>query len=215
MPSGTTFLFFAVASLGLLVVPGPAVLYIITRSVEQGRQVGFASVLGVHIGTTVHIVAAAAGLSALLVSSATAFSAVKYAGAAYLIVLGLRRLLGRHPAGEQAPVRGHDARQAFVQGIFVNVLNPKTALFFLAFLPPFLDPRRGPVFVQVILLGLTFMALGIVSDGSYALAASAVAKRVRDRRRALGRGQRVSGVVYIGLGVLAALSPRHPARAGH
>ena len=109
-------------------------------------------------------------------------------------------------------MRGDSARQAFVQGIVVNVLNPKTALFFLAFLPPFLDPGRGPVFVQVILLGLTFIALGVISDGSYALAASAVAKRVRDRRRVLNRGQRASGVVYIALGVLAALSPRHPAR---
>jgi threonine/homoserine/homoserine lactone efflux protein len=215
VPSGSTFLLFAAASLGLLVVPGPAVLYIVTRSVEQGRRAGFASVLGVHIGTTVHILAAAAGLSALLVSSATAFSAVKYAGAAYLIALGLRRLLGRRPPEDQARVRGDDARQAFVQGIVVNVLNPKTALFFLAFLPPFLDPSRGPVFVQVILLGLTFIALGVISDGSYALAASAVAKRVRDRRRVLNRGQRASGVVYIALGVLAALSPRHPARAGH
>lgn len=205
MPSGSTFLLFAAASLGLLVVPGPAVLYIVTRSVEQGRQVGLASVLGVHIGTTVHILAAAAGLSALLVSSATAFSAVKYAGAAYLIVLGLRRLFGRRPA-EQPQVRGNGVRQAFLQGIVVNVLNPKTALFFLAFLPPFLDPRRGPVFIQVILLGLTFMALGVLSDGSYAIAASAVAKRVRDRRKVLARGQRASGLVYIALGVLAAFS---------
>jgi threonine/homoserine/homoserine lactone efflux protein len=222
VPSLSTFVLFAAASLALLVVPGPAVLYIVTRSVEQGRQAGLASVLGVHTGTIVHVLAAAAGLSALLVSSASAFTVVKYAAAAYLVILGLRRLLAaprvrmdERPSSLRLAGRAvtSPARRAFVHGVVVNVLNPKTALFFLAFLPPFLDPHRGPVFVQVLLLGLTFIALGLLSDGSYALAASAVASRLR-RHSVHARGQRASGIVFIALGVVAALTPRHPAHAG-
>jgi threonine/homoserine/homoserine lactone efflux protein len=208
MPTLTTIMFFALAALALLVVPGPAVLYIVTRSVESGRRVGLASVAGVHVGTVVHVLAAAAGLSALLVSSATAFALVKYAGAAYLVVLGVRRLLERHDAvtPEPAPT---SPRRAFAQGVVVNVLNPKTALFFLAFLPPFLDPRRGPVFVQVLVLGLTFIAIGLLSDSAYALAAALLA----GRWRAVRVGRRVSGLVYIGLGLVAAVTPR-AARTG-
>lgn len=215
VPRPSTFALFAAASLALLVVPGPAVLYIVARSAEQGRRVGLASVAGVHVGTVVHVLAAAAGLSALLVSSAGAFSVVKYAGAAYLIVLGLRRLLSRPAADpERAGPRPASAGRAFRQGVVVNVLNPKTALFFLAFLPPFLDPARGPLFVQVVLLGLTFIALGLASDGAYALLASYAATRWRRRQRVARLGERASGLVYVGLGVLAALTPRHtPARS--
>jgi threonine/homoserine/homoserine lactone efflux protein len=213
VPAPSTFALFAAASLALLVVPGPAVLYIVTRSVEHGRRVGLASVAGVHAGTVVHVVAAAAGLSALLVSSAAAFATVKYAGAAYLVLIGLRRLLRRSSDGEPAAdavTGGSSAAGAFRQGVVVNVLNPKTALFFLAFLPPFLDPGRGPLFTQVVLLGLTFILLGFVSDGAYALLASYLAVRWRARRRAARVGERLSGLVYVALGVLAALTPRHP-----
>ena len=210
MPTPSTFALFAGASLALLVVPGPAVLYIVTRSAEQGRRAGLASVAGVHVGTVVHVVAAAAGLSALLVSSAAAFAVVKYAGAAYLVVLGLRRLLGRGSdrAGADAP-RSPSPARAFRQGVVVNVLNPKTALFFLAFLPPFLDPARGPLFGQVLVLGMTFITLGLLSDGTYALLASYAATRWRGRERTARIGERASGAIYVGLGVLAALTPRH------
>jgi threonine/homoserine/homoserine lactone efflux protein len=208
VPRPSTFALFAAASFALLVIPGPAVLFIVTRSVEQGRRVGLASVAGVHGGTIVHVVAAAAGLSAILVSSAVAFTTVKYAGAAYLIVLGLRRLFGRgSPEQAQSDPSAASAGRAFRQGVVVNVLNPKTALFFLAFLPPFLDPDRGPLFIQVLVLGLTFIALGLLSDGAYALAASYVAQRWR-RGRAARVGHRTSGLIYIGLGVLAALTRR-------
>lgn len=214
MPSPATIGLCAVASLALLVIPGPAVLFIVTRSVEHGRRVGLASVVGVHLGTLVHVAAAALGLSALLVSSATAFGVVKYVGAAYLAGLGLHRLLSRPEPGAAAAAdplaRAGSVRSALAQGAVVNVLNPKVALFFLAFLPPFLDPHRGPVATQVIVLGLTYLLLGICSDGAYALAAAAIAGRLRGRDRLVRRGRRASGVVYLGLGLLAALTPRLP-----
>ena len=213
MPSLTTFGLCALASLALLVIPGPAVLFIVTRSVEHGRRVGLASVVGVHLGTLVHVGAAAAGLSALLVSSATAFSVVKYVGAAYLICLGLHRLVSRPAAPEVDPLaRAGSVRAALAQGAVVNILNPKVALFFLAFLPPFVDPHRGAVAGQVVVLGLLYLLLGVVSDGAYALTAAAIAKRVR-RGPLLRRGRRASGVVYVALGVLAAVTPRHAGAA--
>ena len=131
---------FVAAALLLLVTPGPAVLYIVARSVDQGRAAGLVSALGVHAGTLVHIAAAAAGLSVLLAASATLFSLVKYLGAAYLIFLGVRRLLDRTPLGGPGQTRAIPWRRAFLDGAIVNVLNPKTALFFLAFLPQFVDP---------------------------------------------------------------------------
>jgi threonine/homoserine/homoserine lactone efflux protein len=217
MPRVSTWAVFAAATLAILLVPGPAVLYIVTRSLEHGRRTGLRSVVGIHVGTSVHVVAAALGLSALLVSSAVAFSVVKYVGAAYLITIGVRRLLAPRPA-EEAPVKARsDPSRAFAQGVVVNILNPKTALFFLAFMPQFLDPARGPVFVQVLVLGMTFITLGLICDSGYALVASFVADRWRGRRaqRRAMRAERLSGLVYIGLGVLAAVTPRHtsPARA--
>jgi threonine/homoserine/homoserine lactone efflux protein len=214
VPSVATFGLVALASLALLVIPGPAVLFIVTRSVENGRRLGLASVAGVHLGTLVHVSAAAAGLSALLVASATAFSVVKYAGAAYLVGLGLHRLLApptrSEPRGDDPLASARTIRSAVTQGAVVNILNPKVALFFLAFLPPFVDPRRGSVASQVLLLGLTYLLLGLLSDGAYALAASAIARRVRSRGGLIRRGRRASGVVYLALGALAALAPRHP-----
>jgi threonine/homoserine/homoserine lactone efflux protein len=221
VPSASTLTVFAAATLALLLIPGPAVLYVVTRSVEHGRRVGLASVLGVHVGTSVHVTAAALGLSALLVSSAAAFSVVKYAGAAYLILVGVRRLLTAPVAGQSGVSEAAGAagaagapRRAFAQGVVVNVLNPKTALFFLAFLPQFLDPARGPLVPQVLVLGATFIALGLICDSGYALTASYLAGRWRGRAAAarVGRAERLSGLVYVGLGVLAAVTPRHPAR---
>jgi threonine/homoserine/homoserine lactone efflux protein len=225
MPTASTFGLCALASLALLVIPGPAVLFIVTRSLEHGRRVGLASVVGVHLGTLVHVGAAAVGLSALLVSSAAAFAAVKYAGAAYLVALGLHRLLRRAAPDASADPLASAAsvRRALGQGALVNVANPKVGLFFLAFLPPFVDPGRGPVAVQVVLLGLTYLALGLLSDAAYALAASTLAastlaastpaggfRRRGGRRPPLSRrGRRATGVVYVLLGVLAALTPRH------
>ncbi|HMI28241.1 MAG TPA: LysE family translocator [Gaiellaceae bacterium] len=191
--------------MALLVIPGPAVLYVVVQGAEQGRRVGLASVAGIHLGTLVHVAAATVGLSALIVASSLAFNVVKYAGAAYLIYLGIRKLLGRDDV-EQVGRRRESLRHAFVRGAVVNVLNPKTALFFLALLPQFVDTDRGGVWSQALVLGLVFVALGLVSDSLYAVAAGSVGELLRRRRRALRYG---SGVVFIGLGTLAALAKRN------
>ena len=209
MPETSTMALFAVAAVTLLVIPGPAVLYIVTRSVDQGRAAGLASVCGVHVGTLVHVAAAALGLSALLVSSATAYDTVRWLGAAYLVWLGVRRLLARDedlPAAAGPDTRRPGLRRIFAQGVVVNVLNPKTALFFLAFLPQFVDTSRGSVPFQVVVLGVAFVLLGLLSDGAYAMAASTGAGWLR-RRPGVARASRlVSGGVLISLGVTTALA---------
>jgi threonine/homoserine/homoserine lactone efflux protein len=200
---------FCGAALALLLVPGPAVLYIVTRSIHQGRRAGLVSVLGIHLGTLVHITAATVGLSALLVSSATAFSVVKYAGAAYLVGLGLWTIFSRTTDTEIALGGERTLRRVFAQGIVVNVLNPKTALFFLAFLPQFVDPHRGHATVQIALLGLTFAGLGMVTDSLWALAAGTAGEVLRRSRRFVQVQRYVSGTVFIGLGVVTALAGSH------
>jgi threonine/homoserine/homoserine lactone efflux protein len=203
VPDSDALWLFSVAALALLLIPGPAVLYIVAQSAEHGRVAGLVSVTGVHLGTLVHVAAAAVGLSAIIVSSAVAFSVVKYAGAAYLVYLGIRRLLTREPS-DLVPAKDAPLGGLFWQGVVVNVLNPKTALFFLAFLPQFVDPERT-VWTQVVALGLTFVVLGFLSDGLYALAAGSIARWLRERRRVL---RYASGSVFVGLGVSAALAKR-------
>ncbi|GII82821.1 RhtB family transporter [Sphaerisporangium siamense] len=213
MPSVTTLAVFAAAALALLLVPGPAVVYIVTRSVAQGRSAGLVSVAGVHTGSAVHVVAAALGLSALLAASATAFTLVKYLGAAYLVWLGLRKLLSR-PGGEAERVTRSASRpRLFAEGFVVNVLNPKTAIFFLAFLPQFTDPARGPVAAQIALLGAIWIVLGMASDGTYALLSAALAGRLRRSATATRRLDVASGVVYLGLGAVAAFAGDGPRKA--
>jgi threonine/homoserine/homoserine lactone efflux protein len=204
-PDSTAVWLFSVAAVALLLIPGPAVLYVVVQSAEQGRRVGLASVAGIHLGTLVHVAAATVGLSALILASAVAFSVVKYAGAAYLIYLGIRKLIAGDDASE-VEGRRETLRRAFTRGALVNVLNPKTALFFLAFLPQFVDPDRGGVWSQALVLGLVFVGLGLVSDSVYALAAGTVGQLLRRRRRALRYG---SGVIFIGLGAAAALAKRN------
>ena len=203
VPDSHSLWLFSGAALALLLIPGPAVLYVVAQSAEHGRAAGLVSVTGVHLGTLVHVAAAAVGLSALIVSSAFAFSVVKYAGAAYLVYLGVRRFLKREPA-ELLPTKDAPLRGLFWQGVVVNVLNPKTALFFLAFLPQFVDPEKT-VWTQVLVLGLTFVALGFLSDGVYALTAGTLARWLRERRRLL---RYASGTVFVGLGVSSALAKR-------
>jgi threonine/homoserine/homoserine lactone efflux protein len=210
MPTGSTLLLFAGASLALLAVPGPAVIYVVTRSVDQGRTAGLVSVLGDETGTFAYALAAAAGLTGLIAASETGFTIVRYAGAAYLVYLGVRKLLER---GELEDAASDARSRLFLRGLLVQLLNPKIAIFFLAFLPQFVDPSGGPVAVQILLLGTIFTLLAMLSDGAYVLLASTVGGWLRAGGRGRRRLAKLSGGVYIGLGVSAALSGSAHARA--
>jgi threonine/homoserine/homoserine lactone efflux protein len=202
MPAPETMAVFALASLALIAFPGPSVFYILARSFAGGRRAGMVSMLGVETGGLVHVAAATLGLSALLASSAVAFGFVKYAGAAYLIWLGISRLRTKR-ARELPPMPDG---QVFRQGVLVNALNPKTALFFLAFLPQFVDPVAGSASVQAAILGMLFVTIAFVSDGLYALVGGSVAERIRRSPAVRRRLDRASGGVLIGLGAVAALT---------
>ena len=204
MPAFSTYAVFLTTAIVLLLVPGPAVLYVVTRSIEMGRSGGLASVAGITTGTVAYVALAAAGLSSLILASTAAFDAVKYVGAAYLFVLGVRRLLGRglEPPDEEAP---RTRRRAYTQGVVVNLTNPKTVVFVFAFLPQFVDPDAHHPWLQVIVLGLSFALLGFLSDSMYALAAGTVADRLRGSA-GIARVQRwFGGGVLVGLGILAAV----------
>lgn len=209
MPGSSTLLLFAAAALALIVVPGPAVLYIVAQSIDRGRLAGFVSALGIAVGGLVHVTAAAIGLSSLLVSSATAFAAVKYAGAAYLIGLGVYTLFVRKGEPTATVPRERRLRRRFWQGVVVNVLNPKTALFFFAFLPQFVYPDKGSAALQIGILGLLFVALAVLSDSVWALVAGSASERLRDSRRFLAVQRYVSGSVFVGLGALTATAKRY------
>lgn len=199
-------LLFLAAALLLLLTPGPAVFYIVARSVDQGRAAGLISVLGIELGNLVHVLAATLGLSALVMSSALAFSVVKDVGAVYLVYLGLRALFGREAMAQPSELRRLSFGRVFRQGILVAVLNPKTALFFLAFLPQFVDPAQGSVTAQLFCLGCLFVLMGTVTDGLYALLADSAGQRLK-RVALFQRAERyVIASVYIGLGASAALA---------
>jgi threonine/homoserine/homoserine lactone efflux protein len=209
MPEPATLALFALSAVVLIAIPGPNLIYIVTRSVDGGRRVGVASALGVEAGTLLHVAAAAAGLSALIASSALAFDLVKLAGAAYLVYLGVRALLTRGRA-EPAPDEqqtDEPVGRAFVEGALVNVLNPKVSIFFLAFLPQFVDPGLGPATTQVLVLGALFFLIALVLDLLYVLVAgllSGVLRRGRARRY-------VTGGIYLALAAFAASGSRKSA----
>lgn len=204
MPEPHTLAVFALTSFALIVVPGPAVLYVVARSLEQGRAAGFVSVLGIGLGELVHFIGAAVGLSALLAASAVAFATIKVAGAAYLIYLGLRTLLAPTPVEGPQAAPPQPLRTIFVQGVFVSATNPKVALFVLAFLPQFLDPERGPLALQALALGVVFVLIAFLSDGLYVLLAGSLGTWLRRRPAFLGLRRYISGTAYLGLGVAAA-----------
>jgi threonine/homoserine/homoserine lactone efflux protein len=199
---------FIFASIVLLLTPGPAVLYIIARSIDQGRVAGLVSVLSIEVGNFSHAVAAAIGLSALVFSSATAFSVVKYLGAAYLVYLGVRKLFSGSASVQETQVEPQSLRRIFSQGVTVAILNPKTALFFLAFLPQFVDRLKGQVGLQLLTLGCLFVAMAIISDGMYALLASSAGQWLKSPHQVWLAERYVAGLIYIGLGVTAALADR-------
>ena len=199
---------FAVASITLLVIPGPAVIYVLNRSVADGRNTALAGVAGLELGNFVHVIAATLGLSAIIAASATAFSTVKWAGAIYLVFVGLRTLFTK-PTPPDSQSTSATSRKAFTQGIIVNTLNPKVALFFLSYLPQFIDPDRGSPALQSFIPGSIFVALGCCSDATYALTASALRDRLISGS-ALPFVQRyVAGSVFVALGVVAATARRH------
>jgi threonine/homoserine/homoserine lactone efflux protein len=204
--STSSLLLFVTGAAVLLVIPGPAVTYVVSRSIGHGRAAGLVSVLGIVTGTLCHVVAAALGISALLASSAVAFQFVKYLGAAYLIYLGIKTLRRTDEQLVEADNGETKLVRIYGQGLLVNLLNPKTALFFLAFLPQFVDPARGHVTLQIMQLGILFALMGWFSDSVYAVIAGTVAERIRGSLR-LRRAQRnVSGGALIALGLASAFS---------
>ena len=205
MPSLSAYAVFLTTAIVLLLVPGPAVLYVVTRSIEMGRSGGLASVAGITTGTIAYVTLATAGLSSLILASRVAFDAVKYVGAAYLVLLGVRRLLGRglEPPEEDAVPRTR--RRAYTQGVVVNLTNPKTIVFVFAFLPQFVDPDAHHAWLQVLLLGVSFALLGFLSDSMWALAAGTVADRLRGSTVSARVQRWFGGGVLVGLGILAAV----------
>jgi threonine/homoserine/homoserine lactone efflux protein len=210
IPSPSSLVLFVSAALLLLVIPGPAVFYIVGRSIGHGRSAGLVSALGIGVGSLVHTAAAAVGLSALLMSSALAFAAVKYLGAVYLVYLGIQKIRREEPFELPGGPSGVKLNRIFAQGIVVNVLNPKAALFFFAFLPQFVDPKRGNVATQILFLGILFALLGLTTDTFWALTSGTVASLFRRNPRAMRTQRYVSGGMLISLGVATALAGAAP-----
>jgi threonine/homoserine/homoserine lactone efflux protein len=205
VPDLPTILLFVVMTAALFVIPGPSVIYIVTRGIAQGRAAGLVSVLGMHVGTIPYVATATLGLSALLTASSTAFLIVRYLGAAYLIWLGVQKLwLMRGTAESGAEPPAVPLRRVFGQAVVVSMLNPKTLLFYTAFLPQFVDPARGSIQFQVLFFCAGFLILGILSDGTYALLSSTLASRLRRNPASHRRLNRFSGLIYLMLGVFAA-----------
>jgi threonine/homoserine/homoserine lactone efflux protein len=202
----SSLVLFMTGAMLLLLIPGPAVLYITSRSIGLGRAAGLVSAMGIAVGTLFHVAAATLGLSALLVSSATAFQFVKYAGAAYLIYLGIRTLRGGDAAALDPSRERISLHHVFGQGVLVNLLNPKTALFFLAFLPQFVDPARGHATLQIFELGVLFTLMGWMSDSVWALVSGTFAEHIRGSVRLRSTQRKVSGGALIALGLASAFS---------
>jgi threonine/homoserine/homoserine lactone efflux protein len=207
VPDAHSLLLFLAAGLALNLTPGPDMLYVAARSASEGRAAGVASALGIAAGTLVHIALVAGGLAALLAAVPVAYTVVRLAGAAYLVYLGVRSLV--RPAGLAERRLARASRWAvFRQGVVTNVLNPKVALFFLAFLPQFVDPSRGSPALQVLALGLLFDASGTLVNLAVALGASGASARLRRSGRAARMMERATGALFVGLGVRLALAGR-------
>ena len=198
---------FAVASLVLAVTPGPGVLYIVTRSVAQGRRAGFASALGIAGGNFCNALLAGLGLAAVLAASPMAFQVVKYAGAAYLIYLGVQTFRAGGTRAPDVPAEPAALSRVARDGFLIGLLHPKTALFFAAFLPQFMDPERA-AFAQGVMLASLFVAIAVTTDSIYAYAAGSVRDRLRGRSGFATGSRRVAASMYCALGLATALSGR-------
>ncbi len=213
VPSLSTLPIFIASSLVLLVVPGPAVLFIVARSSSLGARAGLVSVLGVHSASVVHVMAAVAGLSAIVVASAVAFTALKIVGGFYLIHLGIKSIRSARRLPAIAPPDVEPERRLFVEAFTVNLLNPKVAIFFLAFLPQFVSSTHGPVWSQTLALGLVYIALGLCSDGMYALLGSRVGSWLGGHVAKVRALRYAEGGILIGLGMLTLAVPhRRPTK---
>lgn len=204
MPDANTVLIVALASVVLVVMPGPAVIYILTRSVSQGRAAGLASALGVNLGSAFHVVAAVAGLSLLLASSAHAYTVVKWLGVGYLAWIGYRTLASQDGEFAEPDTQPQSLKRIFAQGVVVNVLNPKVAIFFLAFLPQFVDRASSNPTLQTFVLGMTLVIIGLLSDSIYALIGGGLGDLFRQRPGAARATRLTAGFTYLALAGIAA-----------
>ncbi len=209
MLNGTLLIGFTAAALVVLVIPGPGVVYVVARSLAQGRKAGLVSVTGLAAGAFLHVIAAAIGLSAILLASSTAFSFVKLIGAGYLIYLGIRALLTRSSIEAVENLESQSFRRLFVDGVIISAFNPKIAIFFLAFLPQFVDASLDAVSKQILLLGVIYVGLALTTDGAYALFASSLRRWVSGRLVGSSLPRYLTGGIYILLGINAALVGKH------
>lgn len=197
---------FILASAVLVAIPGPAVLYIVSTGIGRGRGAALASMAGIEVGALFHVLAATIGISAVVASSAVALSILKYAGAAYLVFLGWRTLRDERSPMTLRLIGETSKARAFGRGIVVNILNPKVALFFLAFLPQFVSPSRGPMTSQFLFFGLVFVGVAMVIDSGYALASGTIGSTLSRSPNWARSQKRFAGFTYMALGASAALT---------
>ena len=208
MINTATLMTYMAIVLGFVFIPGPATLLTITRAAGSGTKVGIATGIGIAAGDLFHTCMAILGISALIAASAALFSIIKYIGAAYLVFLGIRAMLEEAPAEFPSGGIPMSARKAFRQAILVEVLNPKTALFFLAFLPQFVRPEHGSIALQLALLGALFVSLGLISTVVYAMSAGRLGSFLRRHPKVLKRQGKVVGTIYCALGARLAFEHR-------
>jgi threonine/homoserine/homoserine lactone efflux protein len=206
MPAVGTIALFMAAALALNLTPGPDMMYVTARSVADGRRAGVVAALGIGAGTLVHIAALALGLAALLAAVPLAYDVLRIAGAVYLLAMGVQLLMRRPRTGAAQRLAPSPLGAVFAQAVLTNVLNPKVALFFLAFLPQFVDPAAGPALAQIVLLGLLFAVQGTVVNVAVALLASGTTARLRANTRVLSVLQRLTGAIFVALGARLALA---------
>ena len=207
MPTTPTLMAFAAAAFALVVIPGPNLIYIITRGIQQGRRAAVMSSLGVQAGMVVHIVLAAVGLSALVARSPLLYDVLRYAGAAYLVWMGISLLRRRQtPVDGPVALRPAPMRTLFLHGMAINLLNPKVILFVLSLLPQFVDPARGSTATQILVLGAVMIVVALISDTAYALASGTLGAWLQRHPGSTTRTDRASGLVYLMLGLLVALA---------
>ncbi len=201
----STIWLFVISATALLIMPGPAVFYIMARSIDQGKEAGLVSVLGVSLGGAVHVLAGAAGVSAILMTSATAFTIVKYLGAVYLVYLGCKTLFSTSHENHVASSKTNHKKlwKIFYESVIVEVMNPKTALFFLAFFPQFITPSAGSVPAQFLLLGTIFIILAFINDSLYAILAASIRKWIVGKKGHAKVVNKVTGYLYIVLGIFS------------